>query len=558
MPRRTTRTTFPAAFATVLVLLPAAAAPAVASTPAGKAEVPAAKPAAPAAKPALPAAKPAAAGPASTATAAAPAADGLQALSQRVRASVVEILGTVDGTGDTSYGTGFVVRESSLVVTNAHVLRGVKAPMVRTWEGALLASVEVLLQDDAVDLGVLRVKGLRAEPLPLAEGPIPAVGTRVVAVGHPRGYEFTVSDGIVSASRTLDDGGPELIQTTAPISPGSSGGPLLDVAGRVVGVCSLTLTEGQNINFAVPAARLGPALQRALEVERGLAKGDPDKMPPEALALVVRKHREAGDLARASDLVQRALGTHPKNLGLLLEAAEVAWSRGNYSEVEGYLARIGAVRPDWAPARQVRAALHAQNGRCKDAQVEARAALAGALGADQQAEAHAVLAECLGKDGKVDEALLHVDAALTSEKIAALPDYHALRAFLLQARGKLDEADREALTALERSSWDPLVVAALRERGLPRLVEVESKKVVKDGADTVVRGVVRNRGPVPLNDVTLTAEGRDDSGLVVATGTAKISPAKLVPGQTGAFRIVLEGSPADASDVAVRVVDYRE
>jgi Tfp pilus assembly protein PilF len=475
-----------------------------------------------------------------------------------VRASVVEVLGTVEGSGDTSYGTGFAVRDGSLVVTNAHVLRGVKSPMVRTWDGALLASVEVLLQDDAIDLGVLRVKGLRAEPLAVADGPVPPVGTRVVAVGHPRGYEFTVSDGIVSAARTLEEGGPELIQTTAPISPGSSGGPLLDMAGRVVGVCSLTLTEGQNINFAVPAARIAPALAQALDIERGLAQGDPERMPPDALAQLVRRHRESGDLARASDLVQRALGSNPKSLVLLLEAAEVAWSRGNYSEVEGYLARIGAVRPDWAPARQVRAALHAQSGRCKEAESEARAALAGALGPAQAAEAHAVLAECLAKDGRVEEALAHADAALTSEKIAALPDYHALRAFLLQARGRPDEADREALTALERANWDPLVVAALRERGLPRLVDIESKKLGRDAGATVVRGVVRNRGPVPLNDVTLTAEGRDDSGLVVATGTAKITPARLVPGQTGAFRIVLEGSPADATDVSVRVVDYRE
>ncbi len=485
-------------------------------------------------------------------------ADALQGLAQRIRPSVVEILGTLEGSGDTSYGTGFAVREPTLIITNAHVLRNVKDPMVRTWDGALLASVEVLLQDDTIDLAVLRVRGLTAAPLPVAPPAIPPVGTRVVAIGHPRGYEFTVSDGILSAVRSLESGGPEMIQTTAPISPGSSGGPLLDLNGTVVGVCSLTLTEGQNINFAVPAVRIGPVLDRAVEVERGMAKNDPERLPPENLARLVRKHRESGDLTRASDFAQRALAAHPRSLPLLLEAAEVAWSKGSLREVETLVERMSAIEPNYAPAHQVRAALFAQKGRCNEAVTEARQALAAGLEGAQGAEAHAVLAECLGAAGQADEALAHVDQALADPKVAAVPDYHALRAFLLQAKGRRDEADREAIAALEIASWDPLVLAALRERGLPRLVEIESKRVAREGNATVVRGVLRNRGPVALSEVTIIAEARDASGSVVATGTAKANPAKIVPGATAAFRIAVEDAPADAKDYDVRVIDFKE
>lgn len=522
--------------------------------------LPAPFPAAGAAPPPAPptaAPRPAAAPPAAPSVAGA-AATSVQQLAQRVRPSVVEIIGTVEGSGDTSYGTGFPVRESSLVVTNAHVLRGVKDPMVRTWDGALLASVEVLHEDDAIDLAVLRVTGLRAAPLPLSTGGIPAVGTPVVAVGHPRGYEFTVSDGIVSAVRSLEPGGPELIQTTAPISPGSSGGPLLALDGTVVGVCSLTLTEGQNINFAIPVANIAPIMAIALDVEKGLGRTDPGRMPPDALARLVRSQREGGDLVRAAELAERALGVHPKSLPLLLEAAEVAWSKGNYTAVAGYVDRMKAIAPAYAPGRQVRAALYAQNGQCEGAIPEAQAALAGELAPEQAAEAHAVLGECLGRAGRIGEALAHIDAALASPKVAAVPDYHALRAFLLQARGDADAADREAVTALELSGWDPLVVAALRERGLPRLVEIESKRYAREGENGVLRGVVRNRGPVPLGEITLTAELKDKDGRVVSTGTGKASPARLVPGQTGSFRIVLEAAPEGLSDVALRVVDIKE
>ncbi|UCF69159.1 MAG: trypsin-like peptidase domain-containing protein, partial [Acidobacteriota bacterium] len=234
----------------------------------------------------------------------------VEPLAGKVRSSVVEILGTVEGTDDTAYGTGFVFREKGLVVTNAHVVHGVREPMVRTVDGALLASVQVLYQHEEIDLAVLRVTGLGADPLPLAAGPPPAVGTPVVAIGHPRGYEFTVSTGIVSAHRSLDAGGPELIQITAPISPGSSGGPLLDGEGRVVGVCSLTLTEGQNINFAVPAAEIGPVIDQALSIEASLGGAGTSSLPPETLARLAREQRESGELVRAAEMVRRALERH--------------------------------------------------------------------------------------------------------------------------------------------------------------------------------------------------------------------------------------------------------
>lgn len=483
---------------------------------------------------------------------------GLEALARRVRSSVVEILGAVEGTEDTSYGTGFVMRESNLVVTNAHVVRGVPQVMVRTFGGALLASVSVLHVDESVDLAVLRVIGLDARPLGAAELATPTVGTPVVTVGHPRGYEFTMSDGIVSALRALEDGGPTLIQTTVPISPGSSGGPLLDAQGQVVGVCSLTLMEGQNINFAVPVARVMPVLDRALAIERALQASAPEGLDEDAIVALARRHRAAGDLVRASDVVRRALEVRGSSVPLLIEAAEIAWTRGSEAEVEAILKRIERLSPGNADGRRIRAASLAQQGACDAAMVEARAVLDGGATPRHAAEAHAILADCLARQGNVALALSHVERALEDERIAVMPDYHALRALLLQSSGRPDDADREAILALELSEWNDRVVAMLRERGLPRVLEVTSFRHAREGDIEIVRGVVRHRGTLEVIEIRVTAEGVDASGRIVATGTSATVPDRLVPGQTASFRIALDGLVEDIERVIVRVIDYRD
>ncbi|MFN7966398.1 MAG: trypsin-like peptidase domain-containing protein [Acidobacteriota bacterium] len=483
----------------------------------------------------------------------------LQQLAETVRPSVVEIIGTVAGSGDTSYGSGFILREPSLVLTNAHVVRGIENLRVHTWEGASLASVDVLLIESDIDLAVIRVTGLKAPPLAEGVRTLPPVGTPVVAVGHPRGYEFTVSEGIVSATRQLDEGGVTMIQMTTPISPGSSGGPLLDMQGQVVGVCSLTLAEGQNINFAIPVSELPPVIDKALKIERALRAPSDSSMPIEAIALLIHKQRERGDLQSASQLAERALRTHPQSVPLLVEAAETAFARGSLQEASAAIERILRIAPRNAAALQIGAAVMAEQGNCDAAVRQAQAALdVGGLDDTQIGEAHALLGECLGRQGLPQEALAHIDAALTSAAVAKLPDYHALRAFLLQSLGRLDDADEAAVTALTRAEWDPVVVAALRERGLPRLTEIVTFKSTHDGTETTVVGVVKNRGPVALEELSVTAEGLGKSGTIVATGTANAIPKKLVPGATGSFKIVLQGLVDEIADLRVRVVDFKE
>jgi hypothetical protein len=158
-------------------------------------------------------------------------------------------------------GTGFLVREG-VVATNLHVVEGAST-VTATPNGTEtpIAVRGVLAADSDRDLALLRVEGLGAQPLALSTKPRFDIGEAVYAIGNPKGLQGTFSDGIVSSVR--GSGSDLVLQITAPISPGSSGGPVLDSGGEVVGVATATMKEGQNLNFAVGAAALAALIERA-------------------------------------------------------------------------------------------------------------------------------------------------------------------------------------------------------------------------------------------------------------------------------------------------------
>jgi hypothetical protein len=108
--------------------------------------------------------------------------------------------------------------------------------------------------DDTHDLAIVAVNGLKAPPLAVADSSQVAVGDEVFAVGNPQGLEGTFSQGIISAVRRV--GGDTILQITAPISPGSSGGPILNNSGKAIGIAVATFTGGQNLNLAIPSSYL--------------------------------------------------------------------------------------------------------------------------------------------------------------------------------------------------------------------------------------------------------------------------------------------------------------
>ena len=159
----------------------------------------------------------------------------------------------VTPTGD---GSGFVVSDDGLIVTNAHVVDQYPSVSVRLVNGQSHTG-RVLGRDETIDLAVIKVDSRQAwQPMTLGEAADIDVGDEVIALGFPLGDElgrdYTVTTGIVSSLRTY--GSVDGIQTDAAINPGNSGGPLVDRDGHVIGVNTSTFSDYQGISFAISIA----------------------------------------------------------------------------------------------------------------------------------------------------------------------------------------------------------------------------------------------------------------------------------------------------------------
>ncbi len=199
-----------------------------------------------------------------------PAATNSPALSvkdiaARVKPSLVNITftgrdGSVDGTG-----SGFVVAPDGLIATSLHVIGEARPIKVQFADGQKFDVTEVHAWDRRSDLALIRIDAKGLTPLPLGDSDTLEQGSPIVAMGNPRGLDFSVVSGVVSARREVKTGDLDadaMIQLAIPIEPGNSGGPLLDMAGRVHGILTLKSALTENLGFAMPINSLKPLLAK--------------------------------------------------------------------------------------------------------------------------------------------------------------------------------------------------------------------------------------------------------------------------------------------------------
>jgi len=184
------------------------------------------------------------------------AQENLPEIVKKIEPSVV-VITTYDKEGKIlGQGSGFFISNDGDVITNRHVLQGANRVEVKTSEGKRYSITRVLAEDKEGDLIRVSVDISTSAVKPLGvTRSLPKVGEQVVVIGNPLGLERTVSDGIVSAVREIPEFG-KIIQITAPVSSGSSGSPVLNMKGEVIGVATFLMLEGQNLNFAIPAERV--------------------------------------------------------------------------------------------------------------------------------------------------------------------------------------------------------------------------------------------------------------------------------------------------------------
>jgi hypothetical protein len=181
----------------------------------------------------------------------APLRKDIPAIAKAANGAIVTII-TAANDKPVAQGTGFVVSANGVIVTNYHVIATGNVAVVKFPDGTVLTVDGVLAADKVRDLAIIKIHGKSFRTLTLGNSDHIQVGEEVVAIGNPLGLELTVSNGILSAVRTDKEEGGKLLQVTAPISPGSSGGPLFNMAGEVIGITTLFLKGGENLNFSIP------------------------------------------------------------------------------------------------------------------------------------------------------------------------------------------------------------------------------------------------------------------------------------------------------------------
>ncbi len=149
-----------------------------------------------------------------------------------------------------SQGSGFVVRSDGVIVTNYHVITDTGDIKIKA--GANIMSVEgVVFADKDNDIIILKAKAEKLQTVKTGDAGKVTVGEKIYVISSPQGLENTISDGIISGIREITPG-KKMLQISAPISPGSSGGPVFNNDGEVIGIATFIISKVQNINFATP------------------------------------------------------------------------------------------------------------------------------------------------------------------------------------------------------------------------------------------------------------------------------------------------------------------
>ncbi|WP_286934691.1 MULTISPECIES: S1C family serine protease [Aminobacterium] len=147
-------------------------------------------------------------------------------------------------------GSGFFLEKSGLLLTNYHVIHDSQEIAVETEDGEFYIVRAIIAQDAEKDLALLGTATPSNKIVPVSFAPsVPPTGSEIVTIGTPEGFSHTLSNGILSSVKRGKDR--DIVQFTAPVSPGSSGSPLFDKNGQVIGIVTAQMTQAQNLNFAL-------------------------------------------------------------------------------------------------------------------------------------------------------------------------------------------------------------------------------------------------------------------------------------------------------------------
>ena len=186
-------------------------------------------------------------------------------LAKLIKPAVVTIVVSENEGEYTGQGTGFIITENGILVTNHHVVKQIKAAKAVLSDGRVLSIEAIIASDASRDLALLKLPESRYPFLRLADKDEAEVGDKIAVMGSPQGLRNTYSTGIISAERPGGAGGVDRLQISAPVSPGSSGSPVVNEEAKVVGIVQggITGKHAQALNLAIDVAELHEMLAKA-------------------------------------------------------------------------------------------------------------------------------------------------------------------------------------------------------------------------------------------------------------------------------------------------------
>lgn len=332
------------------------------------------------------------------------AQDFLPELVKRIKPSAVAIE-TFDARGNSlSRGSGFFVAADK-VITNRHVIEKSNRVEIHLANGKKFAAKGILAIDGEGDLAILQVDVApnSAVPLQIVQR-VPQEGESIVVIGNPFGLEGSVSNGIVSAVREISGYG-KIIQITAPISPGSSGSPVVNMAGQVIGVATLQAAEGQSLNFAVPSERILQLKVGELQTFSSFTtaaqqnkRASAQSLYSQGLGILSRD-----DYARAVTFFEKAAEIDPNYAEAFYQTGFCYGMLGRHNEALKASKQAARLRPNWTETYINIGASSFALGQFKDA----LEAYKTAVKLDESnADSQYALGLTLGKLNRTDEEIL--------------------------------------------------------------------------------------------------------------------------------------------------------
>ena len=189
-----------------------------------------------------------------------PSNNGITDLVENYGSAVVMIIAERDNEKERGQGSGIIVNNGNYVITNAHVIAGARKIIIKFFDGEQQTFFGYSTADQKRDLVSIKIKrNPDYKSVLIKYSNEVTIGEQVIAIGNPHGLSNSVSEGIISGKREFEKG-VQILQTTAPVSPGSSGGGLFDMNGKLIGITSFLFRGGQNLNFAYPTEYITPLI----------------------------------------------------------------------------------------------------------------------------------------------------------------------------------------------------------------------------------------------------------------------------------------------------------